>query len=106
MLNPLQLLLCIIKRDLTPMTLRRNQKEILKRHTLRRRTPRQLYALALAEEESDRIPQLHGRKLNAHAGARTNAKRMECGFRVGGRGFGGGFFSADPAGGVEARRSL
>lgn len=49
------------------MRLWRNQEEILKLHTLRRRTRRKLDALHLPEHERYCISQLHARKMNANA---------------------------------------
>lgn len=57
----------LVERNLAPMRFRCNQEEILKLHTLGRRTLRELYALHLSEHECNCIPQLHACKMNANA---------------------------------------
>ena len=54
-------------RSFTPMSLRRNQKEVLKLHALRRRALRQPNTPVLSKEESNRISQLHASKMNTDA---------------------------------------
>jgi hypothetical protein len=66
------------------MRLGSNQKEILEFHCLGRRAFRQPHPLALAEEEGDRVPNLHAGKMNANAGACTRAERVESCLCVGG----------------------
>ena len=84
---------------------RRNQKEILKRHTLRRRPLAQPRTLHLPKHKRYRVPQLHAREVNADAGPRAGAEGVEGGFGVGGGGCGGdAFFGGYPAGGVETER--
>ena len=81
---------------------RRNQKEILKRHTLRRRPLPQPRALHLPEHKRYCVPQLHAREVDADAGPRARAEGMERGFGVGGGGWrGNAFFGGYPAGRVE-----
>ena len=64
-------------RNLALVRLGRNQKEILESHAFRRCARRQPNALALAEQKRRRIPQLHACQMNAHAGSRACAKRVE-----------------------------
>lgn len=55
------------ERNLTPVRLWRNQKEILKLHTLGRRSLRQPNALTFPEEKRHRVPQLHTSKVDTDA---------------------------------------
>lgn len=69
--------MALVERDLAPMRLRRDQKEILKLHTLGRRARRKPDTLALPEHEGYCISQLHACKMNANARPRTSTKGVE-----------------------------
>ena len=68
-------------RNLTPMRLGRNQKEILELHTLRRGTRRKSNSFTLSEEKRNCIPQFHTRKVDTNTGSCAHTERMERCFR-------------------------
>lgn len=84
---------------------RRDQEEILKLHRIRRRPRAELDALALAEEEGCRVPQLHAGEMDADAGPGADTEGVESRFGIRGGGFGGAFLRGDPPVRVEARGS-
>lgn len=63
--------------DLTFMSFRCNQEEVLKSHTLRRRSLCKSDALALPKEERDRIPKFHAREMDTNTGSGASAKGVE-----------------------------
>lgn len=90
---------------LTPVRLRRNQEEVLKLHGVGRRPGTKLDTLALTEEDSSSIAELHFCKMDADARPGTNTEGVESSSCVWGRRFGGAaFLGGNPAVGVETWR--